>query len=346
MRLSFVVCLLIATASCGRIGYRVLPLGSEGDVDAGSGDPADRPVRPDITSQAGDSAGGDLGLTTGETRARDAPVDAAPVDAALGDARAGGGVDGALVQDLGSGDGPGRDLAHDAAMIDALSAGDSAIGDAGAAAVDMVPVPTACTTEHANALYCVDFDDPAYMPRSTPTGQISVDRARSARGGASLHIHSLANGSALSGHVVSQSYGPRLQTGTIYLRAFFYVPAAVVLTDYVVLMEARGPGGKISFDLSPNTTAATNVQGTVRSTPGAFVRDRWLCAELTIDIATNGRARLSIDGQGIHDITNVNTLLVDGLDLTRAGAISSEKNADVDVWVDDFVVSRSPIGCK
>ncbi len=295
-------------------------------------------------AQARDSAAGDLGPTTGETSDGAAPVGAAPVDAAPVDGRAG--VDVTLAQEMGSGDGPSRDLANDAATADTVPARDSAIADAVATAQDMAPAPTACNTEHANALYCMDFDDPAYMPQSTPTGRVSVDRTRSARGGASLHIHSLANGSALSGYVVSRSYVPRLQTGTIYLRAFFYVPPAVVITDYVVLMEARGPGGKISFDLSPNTTAATNVQGTVRSTPGAFVRDRWLCAELTIDIATNGRARLSIDGQGLHDITNVNTLLVDGIDLTRAGAICSEKNADVDVWVDDFVVSRSPIGCK
>lgn len=141
---------------------------------------------------------------------------------------------------------------------------------------------------------------------------------------------------------------PPIREGNLFLRAFFYIPSRQTVRSWLVLMEAKSEKSahKISFNLNSTMNLALELWGVGVFTAGPVVLDRWFCAEIELAMdPTRGHARLFVDGRTLIERTNLNSVLGAGADYYRVGMLSDSQQSAFSVFVDDFVVSRSGVGC-
>ncbi len=317
------VALACALVGCGRVGYEPRPERVADDA------------RPDGPAMAEDAARAER------------PDAALPLPALDGGAdRASPQLDAAI----------GRDAAPPPPIEAGVPGRDGGGGDVAGGAdapVDRGPGPStdaptaglACRTRHPDALACWDFDDPALVLPTYSGGRGTRDPARAAAGPASLRVVTNADASVVA-YDLNTTIAPPIASGSLYLRAHFFVPSTTTIADWLVPMEAKsgldaktsldvGPGG-VGIHVSPNATYG-----------GQLPRDRWFCAEIQIDVDRRaGRARLLVDGALRAEMRDVDTLLDKGYDFFRVGAIVGEKNGALEYWIDEVLVTRTPVGCR
>ncbi len=79
-------------------------------------------------------------------------------------------------------------------------------------------------------------------------------------------------------------------------------------------------------------------------------RGRWACLELEVHGpaagSDEGRLRLKLDNQTVHDLPiGAPVLPPEGFRTFLFGLIGRDLREDTEAWVDDVVLSRSPVGC-
>jgi hypothetical protein len=180
-------------------------------------------------------------------------------------------------------------------------------------------------------------------------GAIERSTQRAHAGSASLHASSSAS---MSEAVVAASF-PALRAGTLYLRAYLYVPADVPTETINIFFVGDSPTpdpfSGIDFNLEDGAVQIYSPESAVQRQTGTLQipRDRWFCfrARIAIDEAA-GRVDAYIDDELALRAEELDTLPAAGVHLFRAGLDwSSEQDAFFELYLDDVVVDTHPIAC-
>jgi hypothetical protein len=211
--------------------------------------------------------------------------------------------------------------------------------------------------------FCDSFDESALdsttwiLPGATSDGSsVGIDTTRAYRGPSSLHAHleKVPHTEFHSAFIREQKTFP---SGHFYVRAFVFAPSAFT-ADAGAFMQAEqavAPMKALSLQLENGGFSMFDALHTTppsAASAGAAKRDQWICVEWEIKIAADGGAHLSIDGVPAGakpdiagDLSSSPALgeLAFGLG-TYAGG-----DGDVparDLWLDELVVSPTPVGCQ
>ncbi|MEM9194034.1 MAG: hypothetical protein AAGF12_32970 [Myxococcota bacterium] len=214
-----------------------------------------------------------------------------------------------------------------------------------------MPSCNRCSDRFPSARICETFDEPFGWERVQRDGAtIERNTLRFASGGGALRVQSPADGTT---HY-RQTLNPRIQSGPIYARVYAYLPAGPPISNYAVLVNfrERATGRKISLDIAngDRLQATAGPMGASASGRTTMARDRWVCLELFADLAVGndiGSVGVSADGSPIASRDSQLVHAGGGFDEVWVGVRASPDNrAPVDIYLDEFVVSTSPIGCS
>ncbi|MAQ15132.1 MAG: hypothetical protein CMN30_10120 [Sandaracinus sp.] len=247
-------------------------------------------------------------------------------------------VDAGMPGDAGAEDAGGEDAGGD------LDAGpDLGADDAG---VDAGPCGTADT------IVCDDFEGMALLEEWESLQQnggvalLSADRAHA--GVQSLHATSTETSGAA---YLSQSL-PDITSGTIYGRAWIYLPASSAHSSLTFMMfaEERAPWPLVALQLTQRELGRVWVGPPVsRHLTGSvtFPRDRWVCANLEVTVDSAGTTvRSTVDGMVAAEETLTSSVLDVAQRFDLGIQYTGMESPSADIYVDDVEVSLAPLPCE
>ncbi len=267
---------------------------------------------------------------------RDAAVDAETADAAADASEAGlGNDDGASASDA---DAP----SDDAGFPDTPPA--------------TGPRIESCPERAGTAWFCDDFEQGVpgageagpYTDLSNDNGTVSTDPNHAHNGSKSAHLRVRRRGNQASEARLAWSLPMEAwNEPALYLRSWFFLQPGLPVSNYVVLQEFGGPTGKASADLGDMDEISVHPL-TVGG--GTFPRDRWACLEFQLERPPPGgdlgRIRLLLDEQVLFDQAVASRWVpLDTYRRIAFGLFASGLREDLNAWMDDVVLSRTPIGC-
>lgn len=154
-----------------------------------------------------------------------------------------------------------------------------------------------------------------------------------------------------SAAVVARALAP-LRSGSLYVRAYLYLAAAVpteTMNIFFIGADPADPFIGIDFNLEDGAFQMFSPQSEPSRVTGslAIARDRWVCVRVEVAIADSGGAvRVHADDAPALEVTGIDTLSTDGIRLFRAGIDwSSEQDAFFEIFMDDIALATAPIGC-
>ena len=205
---------------------------------------------------------------------------------------------------------------------------------------------TACDDVHASAIHCDGFEDGSgftawTMPRGATYATSPVYR------GAYAMLARSVPASALS--YLHENLG-EVMSGELHTRAYIHVagdqdPAHLVVLH---LEEGGSPYDYAEIQLIDGNfrIGARNRSGFDYVDGPAIPRDRWVCLELGFAIGTTAIIELRVDGAIAaslpHDTTRTRPWRTFYAGITNRG---SGQSGEVELYMDEVVVSRSRIGC-
>ncbi len=253
-------------------------------------------------------------------------------------------------------DGGGRD----AEMPDPTADADARDDDAGsdlptqdAAANPPPPPPPTPRTEPgpldcasvAGMIACTDFDDtfPSSVSVRTLAGTVSISQG-----------HVIARSQTAGGYAALDFPVPRTISGELHLSAWVLVPAgyAIAGLNIVGLQSTLLSESAIDVNLiRPGIVEifADEAKQTRHAPDFEVPRDRWLClrARLGVD-ETQGSFTMSLDGQELFSLQDIDTVPFQGVDLLSVGLDWTGYDQEpAEVHVDSVVLSSEPLpdGC-
>lgn len=207
---------------------------------------------------------------------------------------------------------------------------------------------------HPSALVCSGFEqsDLSAWDETIEVGDATIDvardRAHSGRG--ALHAESLA---AESVAVVAREFTP-VTSGTLYFRAWLYIPADVATNTINILFlgdfATPDPFRGLDFNLEQGALqlySPGNAPDRVTSTSGVIPRDEWFCLQIELDVAKQGAVRARVNGALQLEHQPIDTLKERGVHLLRAGVDWSSAQAErFELSMDELVLATSPLACE
>ncbi len=223
---------------------------------------------------------------------------------------------------------------------------------------DLLPAPSLCAA--LTGALCDGFESgsPAsfWTPHQT-RGSLAVDTNRAYRGTHSLHVHSDALNAGQSSDV---RLGETMTfTGTggappdVYVRAFFFVPAAPAnAAQLLTALESSPPNAGVGINLDTGNLAAFDsvTNGYVKGTH-ALPLGRWSCVTWQIHLAQDATGSVSVyvDGTEIPELhTTGATESMNGAGTFSVGFSFFQPAAAqqaTDAWVDEVAIGPNPITC-
>lgn len=184
---------------------------------------------------------------------------------------------------------------------------------------------------------------------------VSVDPTRAYRGTHSLHVVVPATASGAVGGSVSETQTFTPPPGTVFMRAFFFIPSPAYATTEAELFSVAENAGTFNGialeNLNNNLELFDNVGSKVVTTstqglPGG----RWLCLEWQVQIASAGAVKVWLDGNEVGQLTSTqNTAATPpvavaafGLQYFRASVMPTLAQ---ELWIDEVAVDVVRIGC-
>ena len=206
----------------------------------------------------------------------------------------------------------------------------------------------------SDALVCSGFERPDLsewdetVVYSSGALRQTEENPRSGRG--SLLATSEYNESAAA---VAAEFSP-VTEGQLYLRTHMYLPSEfdTMTTNILFLGDAPAPdpfkGVDFNFEAgAPEIFSPESDPVRHTSTSLVIPRDAWFCYQVELGISEDaGSVRILVDGQVALDQGELDTLPVGGVHLLRAGVDwSSKQMTPFAIYLDDLVLSRSPVDC-
>ena len=201
----------------------------------------------------------------------------------------------------------------------------------------------------AGASLCDGFeqtglDTGVWNPFSDPGSTITIDTSRAVRGNRSLRLH-IEPGFSQAVGLHSGGEAARV-TDPAYVRFFVYVPAPdpafggarVTVDDNVSQsVSAEWTSSQLSLDGMPAGQGAAQT-----SFPA---HGRWVCLVLQVASGAPGAASLSVDGQSPPALATVLQTAPPFKRLMFVLDPDGSQSQPVDMWIDEVLVSRTPVGC-
>jgi len=205
----------------------------------------------------------------------------------------------------------------------------------------------------AGALICESFDQP--LPTQSSTWieggmSVSLQDCLVNRGTGALHY----TGSGDSFSQTRFRLPEPVTSGSLHARLLVRVPAEVTLPEQLQLFELwNGDDGSVeraALFVSPAGlpsiyVGASNV--TLDAAPQYVLpRDAWVCLEVAFSLAdADGIATLDMNGERVAERAAIDTLSTGGFSVAVVETLLKAATHDVDVYIDDLIVSTEPIGC-
>jgi hypothetical protein len=215
---------------------------------------------------------------------------------------------------------------------------------------------------NASWLFCDGFEAPSLDPNTWTVqgtgGTILLDNTRAKRGKQSLHVHLDAATGASGQLQASQSVASPATQATLYLRAFFFIPASLAGTkiEFVQYQQPSAPFLGVFLqreeDASLSTVDYANTTAVYQKSNTTLSGDSWHCIEWETQASagTSGGMSVWVDGSDAGlDISNALVLEPNpGLSVTQLGAIVPQMpaGAPVDIWFDELAMANVRIGCE
>ena len=207
----------------------------------------------------------------------------------------------------------------------------------------------------ADALVCSGFEAEQLRDEWPEThlensAEVARSRARAHSGVASLRAQSSGANSVA---VVTARFAP-LRSGTLYLRAYLYVPdQQPTETMNVFFLGSRpdpdpDPFVGMDINLEQGALQLFSPQAQPRRQTGSYriPRDRWFCLRAEIELGDGSQVSLFVDDQLALRATGVDSVPPEGVSMLRAGVDwSSEQEASFELFIDDLALDTSPLAC-
>lgn len=209
----------------------------------------------------------------------------------------------------------------------------------------------ACT--RPNSLLCETFDEP--LPERTSTwieGGMSVELQDCLVdvGAGAIRYRGTGDAFSQTRFQLAEPAGD----GNLHVRFTVRVPSAVVLPPQLQLFELwNAPGGsdeRATVFLSSSGLPSLYVGAsneTLEAAPRfALPRDQWVCFEMSLTLADgDGSAALDVDGERAVERSGIATLGAAPFSVAVVEALLTSAASEVDVYLDDLIVSTAPVGC-
>jgi hypothetical protein len=224
-------------------------------------------------------------------------------------------------------------------------------------AADFADAGTDAAARCEDALVCSGFERADVAADWSDTvieeaGELERSTTRVHSGEGSLHATSRAMQSVA---VVVARFSP-VRSGTLYFRAYLYVPSGLPTETMNVLFIGSRPDP--DPDQNPFVGLDLNIVDGVlqsyspqaepkRQTGTAMItRDRWFCLRAEIGIGSHAEVALFVDDGLALRATGVNSLADSGVSMMRAGVDwSSSQDAFFELYLDDVVLDTRRVTC-
>jgi hypothetical protein len=210
----------------------------------------------------------------------------------------------------------------------------------------------------ADALICAGFEDADWRASWTDivienAGQIDRSSERAHSGPSSLHAQSRGPETV----AVAMLRFPAVRSGSLYLRAYVYVPSGVpTQTMNLFFIGSRpDPAGADPFigldiNLEGEVLQVYSPQSDPRRQTGTqtIPRDRWFCLRADVEISRSAEVALYVDDALALRAGGVDSLpSEEGVTMLRAGVDwSSDQAEHFEVFMDDLVFATRPVDCS
>lgn len=185
-------------------------------------------------------------------------------------------------------------------------------------------------------MLCEDFegsDLEAYEPKFEGIVELS---SFAHSGGSSLRAETtdFGGGAAIAATI------PTVENGsTLHFRAYYYLPEPL---DHVNLASFENcvVVGQV------NTGIWCDPPGRFSGEKVALPTERWFCLQFELPLRPDATPKLSLDGEPIAIMPNVDTTVADGLSWLAVPAwYTDDSQPPVEIFVDDLAVSLDPVPC-
>ena len=145
-----------------------------------------------------------------------------------------------------------------------------------------------------------------------------------------------------------------LHSGTLYLRAYLFVPDGQPTDRMNLFFLGSRPDPEpepfvgMDLNLEQGALQLFSPQAEPRRQTGSLrvPRDRWFCLRAQVELGARGEVRLFVEDQLALRATQVDSAAQDGVSMLRAGVDwSSEQEAKFEVFIDDLGLATRPIAC-
>ncbi|MEM9193532.1 MAG: hypothetical protein AAGF12_30435 [Myxococcota bacterium] len=221
-----------------------------------------------------------------------------------------------------------------------------------------VVLPTTCVGDHQDTVFCDGFesgDGSAWDELSIQRGRLSYVTDPVYRGNFAMRART-ENVMAGRAFVYARSTSVSTLSPDIYVRLYVYVPRGQPIFDFNIGFVGgrsndtpNGFGG-MAFGLGaegrPFIRSFPDL--VVELGPSPLPTDRWVCLEAHLFLDVNeGSIALSIDDVETLRLGPVNTVPTEGVSGMNIaiGTTGATQLEDFEVFVDEVVADRMPIGC-
>lgn len=194
-------------------------------------------------------------------------------------------------------------------------------------------------------IFCESFEDTVQL--GTSAGTVEIDGARAYRGARSQHAQTtmVSEASWQLGGVL-----PYVAGGDLYVRWYVYIPSSVGELDLasVHLVQDMEPFAGVIYGFRAGAAEVTSSESDVTAfSPLVVARDRWVCAQMHVQIAEVGGAiDGALDGQPITPVTGIDTLPANGFRNVHSGLFATGPSSGrMEIWTDELAVGTLPIPC-
>jgi hypothetical protein len=214
-----------------------------------------------------------------------------------------------------------------------------------------------CYDTFVNRPVCLGFEEPLEEPwwEAGAGGTVNLISSRTYVGDGALSARAMAGQARFVGQM---AYPAGLRSGSVYMRAYVYVPSTAVIDTVVVMgmSETDAPFGGVTVALKAEGTAldvhplGAGVMPVLvmPATPFHVPRDLWNCMQLSIGIggAAQGSVELRVNGTLAVQNGSIATLPGLGYRGLSAGLLYTDPlQPAIEVYVDEVVADTAPIPC-
>jgi hypothetical protein len=220
-----------------------------------------------------------------------------------------------------------------------------------------MPSGSICTEPaFASALLCDGFEEASSAwEEQSSGGLVELDDRVASRGRRSLHVRT----TAASQYAAWMQPIPAQTSGDVYLRTMMRVaegPPSAGQVNLVTLGQHRpDPVAVFTFNVGERGGAREIVHSYSSGTNLAYwsssssslTRGAWLCLQMHIALSDSaGSIEIRVDGEVVVEQSGIDTLPPGGFASTTVGVGWSSLTDPIELYYDDFAVSRSPLPCE